>query len=1089
MTDWATLKSCVESTTDQTVTITSAGTIDVPAGAQATITKSITLTANTTADPVLTSTANGDTFFSVADDGNLIIGKDAQDKSFSYKNGKRFFAYLNVGASLTINNGSFSGNDTTESKSHDMGTLVYNNGGTVDIYNGTFDNNKAANGGVIYQTSGTTTISGGSFTGNAQEIAECTRQKNGDTTNECRDGKYQRYGGGVIHSNSGTVSIQGAVTFKGNHANASAFMSGGGAIYAQGTLWILNDMNDSSKKPLFDGNWTATGVGSENTQYLNNDTVKKVLPTGGAGGAIFLQDGGSKGYFMGGVYRNNTSGYLGGAIYTEENSTSFMGKAVAENNVAGHFGGGLWLCPSGSAQASEGGNVALFDNKLDYNIDSNTDNHGDQYMAGEDFAMMNPKGKNRGQSAGSAGQAQSVFRLLNTWFMDRSEKAVNWYWDGTPKTKANGFADKYQAPGWPDHDGEGDYGGFAGASSNNVTRYGDSETNYPQRFQASAADGSMNKLPVQAPSNLLVTNPRGYGINKQVDDNSRTWDESKGTLTVYTGIALKADLTAYGNANKESAKSNASVLFTNNAARLSGGAFGSNGVISFSNPYAASWDKVDAADATKFLKGSVWTLKTPASGTEAGGAMNPSLRPADCTASAKASNPSCWQTVTEQNADGNTTQWLSVEIADNGPRDTNPEIGKIGVDNLKPGKYYLTEKAAPDNYKLTTNVYTFEVVAEADGLQKEEPKISLYQQNDAPDNLGPVANDGTAIGNTIRSGGVSWSKVNKAVANITNQAYLKDSGWTLTKYKTDTSSSDMDDSFGSVVINDYVSEQTSDRTCLANTQSKYCDINPGVGRFTVTGLPLGTYKLVESTVPGGYVKPDSGTYYTFTVEDGKTATLTKWENGHSAAMPDTEVINVPTEIAWEKVASDDHGEVLNGAKWTISKWSNGQTSNPREVVDCTTNECSKKSNSDTAYVDKNPEAGHFGIQNLERGTEYKLTETQAPNGYTLPDPNNTYAIITVTDTGDTYMTLHGLWNQPKLENATVCLAPSATTSVSTRAGSASECVLTNVRSIAALPFTGGTDARSWLLIGGIAAVAAAIVLALTNEYRKRKGLA
>ncbi|WP_193316172.1 prealbumin-like fold domain-containing protein [Bifidobacterium cebidarum] len=867
--------------------------------------------------------------------------------------------------------------------------------------------------------------------------------------------------------------------FLGNHANAAAFMSGGGAIYVKGELWILNDMNDSSKKPLFDGNWTAVGVGDDNTQYMNNDPKAGVLPVGGAGGAIFLQNGKSKGYFMGGEYKNNTSGYLGGAIYTEEDSVSYVGKAVATENVAGHFGGGLWLCPSGSALASEGGNIALFGNDVNYNIDANavynTINADENHMAGDDFAMMNPKGKDLNSTK---------FQLLSSWFMDRAESAVDWYWDGTPTSPTNGFSDDYQAPWWG-----------SDSRSNSVKRYADTDTyngvGYPQRYDGSVADDTaLNHLKVTAPATLQPTNPEKAG--KSLGDNTRAWDALTSTLTFYTGIAMKARLTAYGQKNAAAAKANAALSFTNNAARLSGGAFGSNGVVSFSSPYSASWDKVDADDTTKFLKGSVWTLKTATSGAEAGGAMNPSLRPADCTANAKATDASCWQTVTEKNADGSTTQWLSVEIADNGPRDTNPEIGKIGVDNLKPGKYYLTEKAAPDNYKLTTNVYTFTVVAEADGLQKEEPKISLYQQNDAPDNVGPVENDDTAIGNTIRSGGVSWSKINKAVANITSQAYLADSGWTLTKYKTDTSSSDMDASFGSVIIDDYVSaDQSADRTCPANAQSKsqYCDINPGVGRFTVTDLPLGTYKLVESTVPGGYVTPDSDTYYTFTVEDGKTATLTKWENGQSTSTSDTEIVNIPTEIAWEKVASHNHDEALNGAKWTISKWENGQISDSREVIDCTTNECSAKSNSATAYVDKNPEAGHFGIQNLERGTEYKLTETQAPDGYTLPDPSNTYAIITVTDTGDAHMTLHGLWNQPELEDASVCLAPSATASVPTRAGSATECVLTNVRSVVALPFTGGMDARSWLLIGGIAAVSAAIVLALTNEYRKRKGLA
>lgn len=296
-------------------------------------------------------------------------------------------------ATLTINDGVFSGNKTGERA---RGGVVFNEG-ALTVTGGTYSKNTATiGGGALAQdniSSAVTTVTGGSFTENAQEYDFCGRTPEGDVADSrCRD-KTNGGGGGAIHTDGGELTIQGAVTFTKNHANAAAFMTGGGAIYAKGTLWVFNDPADSSKKPMFDGNWTAVGVGADNTQYLNKDTQSKVLPAGGAGGAIFLQNGGSTAYFMGGVYTNNTSGYLGGAIYTEEGSTSFMGKAVAESNVAGHFGGGLWLCPSGRGEASEGGNIALLNNSVNSEIDSNMDNRGEQFEAGADFAMMNPRGK------------------------------------------------------------------------------------------------------------------------------------------------------------------------------------------------------------------------------------------------------------------------------------------------------------------------------------------------------------------------------------------------------------------------------------------------------------------------------------------------------------------------------------------------------------------------------------------------------------------------------------------------------------------------------------------------------------------------
>lgn len=121
---WQTLAGCVSGTTSQTVTI--AQTITVPDNASATIAKSvsITLTAKPGVDPAMTSQTNGDTIFNVAPGASLTIGTDKDDANFSYKDGKRFLVFLQNGGNLTVNNGMFSGIDTTGSTNHDMGTLA-----------------------------------------------------------------------------------------------------------------------------------------------------------------------------------------------------------------------------------------------------------------------------------------------------------------------------------------------------------------------------------------------------------------------------------------------------------------------------------------------------------------------------------------------------------------------------------------------------------------------------------------------------------------------------------------------------------------------------------------------------------------------------------------------------------------------------------------------------------------------------------------------------------------------------------------------------------------------------------------------------
>ena len=318
---WQTLDGCVSDSTSRTVTI--AQTIKVPDDATATIAKSvsITLTAKPGVDPALTTSQNnGDAIFNVASGALLTIGKDVNDANFSYKNGKRFLVYLQNGGNLTVNNGTFSGIDTTGSTDHDMGTLAYSAGGTVTINGGKFANNKAVeggvaynksgsitvndgifsgnsavNGGVLFQTTedekraslsinggefsnnkskdagnnggggvlfqmrGTTSITGGSFTGNMQTYsAACTN----DNPSACR---HMRSGGGAIHTEAGSLTIAGNVKFSGNHSKAYGWGDGGGAIYAQGTLWIRNDA--WGNRPSFDGNWS----GIYDTQYIGKD--------------------------------------------------------------------------------------------------------------------------------------------------------------------------------------------------------------------------------------------------------------------------------------------------------------------------------------------------------------------------------------------------------------------------------------------------------------------------------------------------------------------------------------------------------------------------------------------------------------------------------------------------------------------------------------------------------------------------------------------------------------------------------------------------------------------------------------------------
>ncbi|KFI96999.1 Cna protein B-type domain protein [Bifidobacterium stellenboschense] len=987
---------------------------------------------------------------------------------------------------VIINGGTF------KDSASGRGAIVFNDG-TLTINGGTFENNKATGGdggGVVYQSSHTTIINGGTFANNVQDQGDCAADD--PSGSKCRHDNEQA-GGGAIHVDAGTLNITGGdVRFEGNHSKAWGWMNGGGAIYIKGTLWIKNGAD--GRAPQFIGNWS----GVLDTQYTSDHK----LPVGGAGGAIFVQNSGSTAYFMGGRFENNTSGYLGGAVYTEEDSTSYVGKTVAYKNIAGHFGGGLWLCPSGEGEASKGGNIAMFGNSVSKSIDANTDNdepyHGDAYLpswnhtpvsgtydanntdgteAGADFAMMNPAWKNKGDRS---------FVLMDTWFTDRSESAVDWYQDGIPVREASGYEDGYQNPG-----AYASHGAKAGALA--VTKTGGRyETDTPKKRIDMDADHT---------NTLVLT--------------------KNGTQNAYkTGVALTAivkDNNQNGSVDDEeqSAKDASAVSFTNNAARLSGGAFGTNGTVKFSTPYTASWSKVKAGTTTP-LSGSEWTLSTTGTGATAeaaaanadlGGPYNPDYFPGMCevdkkgnltdagTAAWKAGR--CWKTeTTSETKDGVTTFTVtrSARVLDNTTAsdvstdstkasgatyvgfDNNPEAGGFDLNNLHNGTYTLEETKAPSGYQQEMNT---------DGTAKTYTfKVNNAQAHWDKNGDGQVSGDETdtdiSIGNKPLHD-LAWTKRDSFLSS-----QIGGSTWTLTpKDGTATKITDC--------------KADSADKCVAENGAAYHDSDPTAGGFLVTGLRNGAYTLKETAAPTGYWAPDTSVSYQVTVTDSGV-TMSKVKDGKTTAMETNDIFNTRPGISWTKADASDTSKLLGGSEWTIRgplKMENGKATEIRNVTktatvtdcvsetgDTTDQACDKQVNKldgdAPTYADVDRIEGQFTVLGLTAPTgedakdgvtyTYELTEKTAPKDYVKF--GKTYTFTIAAGQADSKIVLCPANGSASKDG---CIAGTNT--------------LLNAKTVASLPLTGGLDARDWLLIGGVTAVAAALALALVNEYRKRKGLA
>ena len=467
--DWPALKSCIADAPTNgapyTVRLTAAITIagDTDEGFEA---------------PVIAS-GRSVTLEAVAD-GYGLTGLKADGTQVARTPSVFFVAQ---GGALTIASGTYSNIHTT-----DGGALV-NNTGVLNITGGMFEKNSTeGNGGVILQNSGSTMISGGTFRNNVASPKGCSKDT---AATVCLNSKG---GGGVIHS-TGTLIVSGG-EFDHNGATHSHFNSGGGAIWAQGSLTIRNGRDGS--RPKFTNNWATVD------DPTGRDLDKEGILRGGAGGAVFLNNG-SQATITGGEYTGNVSGYLGGAIYTEEDSTTYVGKAVATGNVAGHFGGGLWFCPSGSSAASKGGNIVLYNNTVNPEYDANPDNKdmkdlpdgADSTSAGDDLAIMNPNYKKN---------PDTQFELLDTWFTDRAEAAVTWHWDGMPLKESSGYHDSWVHTAY------------------SVT----------QGIRAVAADSKGH------------TDANGNPEEQEPDVIKLTMGRSSGKNVYDTGLALKADLAKGG---------------------------------------------------------------------------------------------------------------------------------------------------------------------------------------------------------------------------------------------------------------------------------------------------------------------------------------------------------------------------------------------------------------------------------------------------------------------------------------------------------------------------------------------------------------
>lgn len=181
-----------------------------------------------------------------------------------------------------------------------------------------------------------------------------------------------------------------------------------------------------------------------------------------------------------------------------------------------------------------------------------------------------------------------------------------------------------------------------------------------------------------------------------------------------------------------------------------------------------------------------------------------------------------------------------------------------------------------------------------------------------------------------------------------------------------------------------------------STVSSKKDEDTKAGKFKVSDLADGTYRLQEKTAPNGYEVSD--TVYTITITGGNAT----WSPG----ITDSKIANTRKTgtVKWNKVSSEHNDEMLSGAEWKLTRiktfsWNNGvaiyvdASDDLGTVKDCVNGEsdipnCSAQSGQ---YVDLNGEKGKFELRGLAWG-EYQLVETKAPDGFNLDSTPHMFRI-------------------------------------------------------------------------------------------------
>ena len=282
-------------------------------------------------------------------------------------------------------------------------------------------------------------------------------------------------------------------------------------------------------------------------------------------------------------------------------------------------------------------------------------------------------------------------------------------------------------------------------------------------------------------------------------------------------------------------------------------------------------------------------------------------------------------------------------------QDVEVTNGKIVLEKLKKGTYYIKEKSSPDGYLLNTETYSVEV--------KSNQTAEKAVVNNEPTGEITITKIDIDTGNENRVDRKSHhgdATLKGAVYTLYAQSDIYNKKGTIKYFS-------KDEQIATFTFNEY--GKASVKITNSSTPAEI-----SVNDSTLTGLPMGSYYSKETVVPNGYTQ-DTNTYtYTLSYKDSTTEVIKV--NG---TVKNT-VQKAPFEVIKVSTNNNTTAETIAGAEFTaiLTKYVDfyGSFDEAKKHL----NEFAK----DEYSIFKTGDDGH-GVSGLLAYGEYTVNETYTPS--------------------------------------------------------------------------------------------------------------